>query len=446
MKLNIYDALKKYSKQKAKRFHMPGHKGKRNTLFSSVAKYDITELDFSDNLLSPYGIIKKSQEEISAILGSKQSYFVTDGSSIAIFSMIYAVKDLGNSLLIFKNSHKSVYNALNLFNIKGDILCGEDENGLPQILDLNSVEEYFINNKDSIGILVTYPDYYGQLIDLKELKKLTLKYEKLLLVDGAQGGHFNYLNENEIYAGKYADIWVDGVHKSMPALTQGAVLSLSNQNLRIGVEKGLNVFRTTSPSYLIMASIEYSVKYLSEKGKKSLNKISSQVKSLQKDEKFDCFYKGNQDPTRLVLDAFKLGVDGEKLSIHLKNKNIYYELFDGRYIVFLFSANTKVKEIKYLKKIILSYFKKNQSTVKESLNLKSVNSQCEINFSSKEKVLVDFEESIGKISAENIMVVPPCTPVILAGEVITKDKIYKLQISEGVILGLTDNKISVLKE
>ena len=248
-KCHIYRMLARASREKHLSFHTPGHK---------IAKWDLTELSFSDNLSNPKGCIARAQTDIAQILGAKASYILTDGSTCGIFCMLYALKELGvTSVAIPFSSHKSVYNACSVFGIYPVTFQMEkDEYGIEKFPSLSVIESAL---ESAQALIVVSPNYYGQVADLSALRELCLKAGKPLLVDGAHGGHLHY--DKNLYAGEYADLWVDGVHKSLPALTQGAVVSAKTEKYAKLLREAVDIFRTTSPSYPIMASVEYAVKF-----------------------------------------------------------------------------------------------------------------------------------------------------------------------------------------
>ena len=271
MKLHIYGALQSYKKRAPVRMHMPGHKGSRAfALFGSAAAYDITELPFSDCLESPSGIIARAQTDIADILGARRSHILTDGSTCGIYAMLWAVRGRGAKLIASRDSHKSVFSACAVLGIEPLLLRGGEKEGILLPPSAADIETALQKERDVCAVLVTSPDYYGNVADLAGIAAACRRHGKPLLVDGAHGAYLRFdPDEADAYAGKYADLWVDGSHKTMPTLTQGALLNVgaaADDALAAGAAAGLQLFRTTSPSYLVMASVEYGVKYLEENG------------------------------------------------------------------------------------------------------------------------------------------------------------------------------------
>jgi len=274
MELHILNAINDYKEKKPIRFHMPGHKAdkKFNKLFRQ-AQIDITELAFSDNLDNSSGIIEKAEDDIAEILGAKKSFMLTDGSSSGIYSMLKAVKPLGSKIIICRNSHRSVYNACEILGLEPYVLNHNYKHGIVLPPSLEEIETLLQRDSEIIGVLLTSPDYFGNVCNLDKIRTVIKQYNKVLLVDGAHGSHLKFIDDEKLYAGYYADIWVDGLHKTMPCLTQGALLSTSDDRFIEPLKDAVKYFRTTSPSYPIMASIEYSVKFMNEIENKEYFKV-----------------------------------------------------------------------------------------------------------------------------------------------------------------------------
>ncbi len=455
MEYRILNALKKYKRENAARFHMPGHKANRKyfSVFKD-ASYDITELSFSDCLESPDGIIAEAEKDVADILGAKRSFFVTDGSSCAILAMLYAAKKFGSKVVIARNSHKSVYNACALLGIEPYILKPNEVDGVmisPTPLD---VEEALKKEKDVCGVLLTSPDYYGNIDEYEQIKKICEKYNKLLMVDGAHGAYLKFDADNGseaghvYYAGDFADIWVDGAHKTLPTLTQGAILNVKDSRLIEGAEEGLNIFRTTSPSYLVMASIEYGVKFMSENGAKLIDGIKRDLTLIKSRliKKGIKFYQGSST-LQFAVDFGGMGISPYLAEEELEKRKIYAEMNDGRYILFYITATTTLSSLLKLERVIKyicrhKTFKNTYEDVsKRVFGVKKFSYLTALSFATQE---LPLEKAIGKVSARNIGVTPPCFPLIVAGEVISKESVECLK-KAAHTFGIKDGKVKVIK-
>lgn len=445
-KLVIESALKEYAERKPKRFHMPGHKAEKQ--FSKkfpVAEYDITELDFSDSLSCPTGIIKQAESEVGEILGSKRSYFLTDGSTCGVFSMLYAVREKGDKIIINRNAHQSVYNACKLFGIEPVALDQNVSKGIMLPPTPDQMESR-LNDDGVIGMLLTYPDYYGFTLDIAAARRLCDKYGKLLLIDGAHGAHLKFSGVSA-YQGDYADIWVDGVHKTLPCLTQTAVLNVGNKTLIPKVTNAVNTFRTSSPSYPLMSSIEYGEKFMHFKGKELLSKVRVEVLALKSRLNAKGIKTANSDdPFKLAVDFRSVDVCPYKAEKYLNGKDIYCEMNDGRYLLFLFSATTPHKWLVKLEKALYKVAKLLKGSYVDRLHVTmGVKKMPYLQANNGKKQSVELKDSAGMVLAENVGVFPPCFPLCLAGEVMTQEIIEVLSNAK-YTFGITNGRVKVIKE
>ena len=307
-------------------FHTPGHKR---------AGADITELSYSDNLYSPRGVIAQAEEDIAEILGAARSFILTDGSTSGIFSMLYCLRAAGiTSIAVPQFSHPSVPHACDVLGLKIVNVPQKTSHGIPLQPDEEAAKEAL---KEAGALLVTSPDYYGNFPPLADLKRLCEEAGKPLIIDGAHGGHLHGVPE--MHAGSYASLWVDGVHKSLPALTQGAVVSAKTEEWASRLKEAVRVFRTTSPSYPIMASVEYAVKFPRRK------EIESAAEQFKRDH--GCVL--NADWTKILVP---FGEKCEKAQAFLEARGVYPEFNDGNYLMFYLSPCTKLRELKRLGRLL----------------------------------------------------------------------------------------------
>ena len=417
----IYQMLSTHAKGKHVSFHTPGHK---------VGKWDITELFYSDNLSSPQGCIAEAEKDVAQILGAYQSFLLTDGSTAGVLSMLYAAKLLGvKNVAVFEKSHKSVFNGCQLMGITPLIYTEQVRGEIPSAPTMDELKRDFSAILEKADALfITSPDYYGNVAELSALRSYCTKTKKILLVDGAHGGHLHF--DKEVYAGSYADMWVDGVHKSLPAFTQGAVVSAANEEYAKALREGVNIFRTTSPSYPIMASVEYAVKY-------------PQNKALEDEAKE--YIKSNgrvypsKDWTKLCALFGKNAYEAEKA---LQEKGIYPEFCDGNVVMLYLSPATKMQEWKRLKRELENLFVKYPYIPNEKAQSTPVPL---VSTENKATEWVELTEAEGKICAGDCGLFPPCTPLIRAGEKIGKEQLTLLTKAANVY-GLADRKILVVKE
>ncbi len=390
-------------------FHTPGHK---------KAGFDITELSYSDNLSCPNGCILQAEKDIARIVGAGKSFILTDGSTCGVLSMLYAAKAAGvKKVLASQNTHKSFYNGCALLRLTPLLFTDERE-------FLSLVEE-------ADCLFVTSPDYYGQIPPLAELRKLCDETGKVLLVDGAHGGHLHF--HKEIYAGGYADMWVDGVHKSLPSFTQGAVVSAKKGKYAELLAKSVDIFRTTSPSYPIMASVEYAVKFPQN------IQLENRAKAFIQTEKR---LLPTKDWTKICALFGKYAFEVEKL---LQGEGIFAEFCDGNILTFYLSPATDMEDFETLQKRLQELFLR--YPYEEKIEKKEVERVPAPHLLSEEEQTewVNLSKAEGEICANTCGLFPPCTPLIMAGERIEKEKIELLRKADNAF-GLNEGKILIIKK
>ncbi|MBQ4269265.1 MAG: aminotransferase class I/II-fold pyridoxal phosphate-dependent enzyme, partial [Clostridia bacterium] len=394
------------------------------------------------NLSSPTGCIQTAQKEIAEILGAAASFLSTDGSTGGIFAILYAAKTLGvKRIAMPETSHKSLYNGCAALGLDAVTFAVERKNGIPAPVSL-TVLSAAVDEADAL--FLTSPDYYGNIPDLKGIAELCKERGKLFFIDGAHGGHLHF--DREKYAGAYADLWVDGVHKSLPAYTQGAIVSARTKELAAKLSEGLDIFRTTSPSYPIMASVEFAARFpRNEKLEKQVWEFTEQYPEF--------FYCGG-DWTKLCFLAGRQAFDIAK---ELEKKGIYAEFCDGNVVMFYLSPALKSAQFKKLKKALIAYMDAlklmwtagenaaNASDVKDGQ--KTVRqSPAPVVFDKNGGVeWVELSQSEGRVCAKVCGLFPPCMPLILDGEAITEKKI-KLMLRADHLFGIEDGKICVYKK
>lgn len=445
-KYEILDQLNRYKGRDKIRLHVPGHKnsGDFKAKFP-VAPIDFTELSFSDDLNCPSGVIKKAQDDIAAILGAERAYITTDGSSSGIMAMMFVAQEYGNKIIVPRNSHKSVFNACRILNIEPVIVQGEQVDGVLTPPPCELIETLLVNDVTISGMIIASPDYYGNIAPLKDYFTVLKKYNRLLLVDEAHGAHL-FLNENkEGYAAGYADIWVDGAHKTLPTLTQGAVVCVGNKKLIPRLGEAMGAFRTSSPSYPIMASVEYGVKYYVN-NPKALLKARSLVDELKESLSGFMFYP-SADWTKLIVDFKPLGISPYEAQTALEKKGIYAEMNDGRYLMFYLSPAVEKLSLMNFKNALISLCaqKKLRGTFKEVPPIPQVERTYSFLYSFKQRhEWLPINKAVGRMCAENAGVTPPCFPVVVAGEIITRQA-ADLLLSARNTFGVVDGKVKVVK-
>lgn len=391
-------------------FHTPGHK-RRGA--------DITELSYSDNLFSPHGVIKEAQEEIAERLGAYRTFFLTDGSTAGVHAMLFALKERGvKRVALSPYSHPSVKGGCKLIGLDCVFIPVSVKDGIPLQPAREEIEKTL---KNADALLLTSPDYYGFFPDLTFARELTKGEGKPLVIDGAHGSH---LYSTEFYAGRYADMWVDGAHKSLPALTQGAAVSAKSEDWAGVLEEGVRLFHTSSPSYPILASVEEAFLYPQ----------SPEIEGAAAEFKKSVGAVENEDWTKVLI---RYGKNAGAVERFLETRGVYPEFNDGNYILFYLSSCTKKGELKKLLKLL------KKCPAPEEGNGEARISEASIKSGAYE--YLPLKEAVGKICAEEAGIFPPSLPVIRKGERITKEAADRLENAVHVF-GLKEGKIAVYTE
>lgn len=468
MKAPILEELLKYNEENNLLLSMPGNKGGIGFLRDEFGKrfaekmgyLDITEVEPLDNLHCPEGIIKEAQELLAETYNVKKGYFLVNGSSSGNLSAIFSAFKEGDEVLIERNCHKSIYNGAILRKLKVIYIepVIDNENGLflpPDEINIYKAIKACDNTK---GIILTYPNYFGVTYDIEDiLKNMKLKGIKTI-IDCAHGAHFGFESRLPKSIVSIADYVVLSAHKTLPALTQGAYLLVNNDDNM--VEFYLKCFMTTSPSYLIMASLDYARYYLNnyaqqdyghlidtaEKWKEKINKLGK-VNIVGKEhinkEKYDV------DLSRYIMILPK-GYSGHKLLEYLRRIKIQAEMSFSRGIVLILSTFNKEEDFEKIYNAVLS------------LKIEDIAAEIEGTYYAEipmkkfepfevfeaEGYFVDIEKCEGQVAKEAIIPYPPGIPIVCPGEIISKNalRIIKDYIAnKKSILGIENNKAYVVK-
>ncbi|MGN0817557.1 MAG: aminotransferase class I/II-fold pyridoxal phosphate-dependent enzyme [Candidatus Coproplasma sp.] len=443
----IYSKINKFKGKDRNRLHMPGHKNAGDFVKRfPVAPIDFTELSFSDDLSLPTGAIAKAQEDIAEIVGAKRVFITTDGSSSGVMAMVWVASRFGNKLIVPRNSHKSVFNACRILGVEPVIVQGAEREGvlLPPAPEL--IEKLIVNDVNISGMIVATPDYYGNIAPLEEYANALKKHGRRLFCDGAHGAHLA-LEENRFgYCGVYADMWVDGAHKTLPTLTQGAYVCVNDESLISLATEAMSIFRTTSPSYPVMASVEYGVKYYINNPK-----IADRAKTAAANFKAqlpDFTFYPSADWTKLSIDFKPLGISPDAAQAALERKGIYPEMNDGRYLLFYLSPSTLPSQLNDLKSALLWLLaqKKLRNTFIDKPAIPAADRTYSYLYALRSRTeWVNIGDSIGRMCAENAGITPPCIPVIIAGEIISPRAAEVLERAKNTF-GIVGGKIKVVKK
>lgn len=452
MRKYIEESVDKYKDDYA--FGMPAHKGKK--YFDLDIKRDLTEFLDTDNLLNPQGAIKKSQEEVSEIFSSKYSFYIPNGSSGAINIAISTLAKRKDNILVQRNTHKSVMNSI-IINDLNPIYINtkyDEENALFLGIELENLKNILEENSIQLAIFVS-PNYYGGILKLKEIVRLCHSHNVYVIIDEAHGSHLYFSHMKEFCANfSGADIVINSTHKTIPSLTQTALLHVNNDRVDVDkLKKVINIYTTTSPSYLFLISQEEGIDYMVKEGYKKLEILRKELDKISKDTGIMSY--NINDSTIASYDTMKFlfrlpilsGIEIVK-KFHLEY-NIRLEMGDLYYALAIFSPLTEICELRKFIDVILSL---RNGEYKKIAKLKFPTSKRIISprkaFDSP-SIYKNLKNSCGMISANNVAFYPPGIPIISYGERITKEIIDIIlnNLDEGIeVVGINQGKIEVVDE
>ncbi|MBQ7096446.1 MAG: aminotransferase class V-fold PLP-dependent enzyme [Clostridia bacterium] len=428
MKTPIADFVRDYSQGGVSRFHMPGHKGEG---FLGIEKYDITEIDGADVLSQAEGIINQSEENASSLFSSAHTFYVTQGSTTAICAMLALMKKSEPQrtvILAARNVHKAFVNACALLDIDARWLMPDKASGVLECRitaeDVEKELEKFDQKPD--GVYLTSPDYLGNMQDICGIAKVCRKFGVPLIVDNAHGAYLKFLEKSQHPIDLGADLCCDSAHKTLPVLTGGAYLHVSKNAPAEFVKKArgkIGLFSSTSPSYLILQSLDLCNAYLDDGYREALACCISEVDSLKQIAMENGFVVMNGEPLKLVIDAKKSGYSTNSLAKLMRENCIEPEFFDDDYMVLMVTPHNKKEDFERLKKVFLSKVERTEKNDKEYFI-----GYPEKRMTIRQAVLaewetVDVSRAEGRICAELTVSCPPAVPIAVSGEAITRDMI-----------------------
>ncbi|PWM45919.1 MAG: hypothetical protein DBX47_03640 [Clostridiales bacterium] len=399
------------------RFHTPGHKGRLGGIFNEIAKYDVTELPTTDDLYSPTGAILQAEILASEYFNTQLTFFSAGGATLCIQAALTFFR--GKKIIVERNCHVSVFNACGLLNITPVFIYNQTD-VLPLPVTPQQVEDAIIYSPDACAVFLTSPNYYGLCADLKKIKKVCENHNVKLIVDNSHGTHM-YVTDRDNCAQKNSDICVDSAHKTLPVLTGGAFLHINFKTDRLSVKETMRLFGSTSPSFLILASLDYARNWLQNGGEEEIRITADKVKRLKEKIKFTT---AQSEPLRITV----IDENAEKIASLMLETGINYEMHTPVFVVLLFSPFNTEEDFTVVENFFNSINIKPQ---KPDFCYKIVQSNQIVPYI--DAILSPYKkvpamQALGKISARNILPYPPGVPVVLAGEKILNTEMISGQI------------------
>lgn len=492
---SLWQELEKYSASDYYPFHMPGHKRlpeegalacyKRFPEESVLAcykrlfdfyRYDITEIEGFDNLHDARGLLRSMQQRAARVFHAEESFFLVNGSTGGILSAVAAVAKEGKKLLMARNCHKSVYNAVLLNRLQAEYLWPEtiEEFDVQGEITAAQIERQIRNRRDICGVVITSPTYDGIISDVRKIAEAVHARHIPLVVDEAHGAHFALSEKapkSAVECG--ADIVINSLHKTLPALTQTALLHVQGTLIdRQKLREYLRVYQSSSPSYLLMASIDACIDHMEREGKKSHERLLALRERI--DERTADFSHisimpdgERRDPGKLVISVKNADMSGHQLyRILLEKYHLQMEMAAPSYVLGILTGldtwegvDRLVHALEEIDRDIVSEenekiktgtfgcaesdeIKKRAGTtdIYHTIPLSSGLSIYEA--AGREKEWIFPEEAAGRVSGGFLYFYPPGIPLLVPGEIIGEKQVFlmkRCREREAYLTGISDD-------
>lgn len=451
--------LSEYAQSDCARFHMPGHKGRGLGRFlrEELAGWDVTELSMTDNLHRPEGILRETAERYREVYGARRSYLCVGGSTCAVQAMILSLsqKDV---LLLSRDCHKSAIAGAVLAGIRTGFLEPEYDAalGLYGMITPEAAERALLRT-GATALFVTSPNVYGCCADIPALAEVCHRNGALLLVDGAHGAHFPFSDKLPDALAGDADLFCHSQHKTMNALTQAATLHLSDCRISPEtVQRQLDLIETTSPSYLLLASLDWALHTaLRQDWDGHVARCTALCRAINGMAGLSVL-QGTRlhgtkaaDPTRIVIDVSARGLSGFAAQALLEKQGIFVEMADAQRLVLITSPEDDPTWYPRLLDALqrLPYEQKIQKPLPEP-RLARTERVCSL----REAAMADqdsipLQDAAGRISGGTVGLYPPGIAAILPGERITAaaiDALCEAEAAGATLFGVEEGRICVM--
>lgn len=455
-KTSLLCQLNEYNKTRIP-MHMPGHK-RNEDLLGTALPYgiDITEIDGFDNLHDMQGVLKETAVLAAHLYGARKSFPLVNGTTCGILAAMHALCSPGSHILMSRSCHKSVYNGVELLGLIPHYLTAEpDIHGIGGKIRTGDVERILNSNPDISLVILTSPTYEGVVQDVTEIAAVCHKKGVPVLVDSAHGAHFGFSDgfpESTVKSG--ADVVVMSLHKTMPALTQTALLHICTETVsEEAIKNSLSVFETSSPSYVLLASVDAYLRF-TESQKDTLFPLYRQ--------RLDSFYQKAEhlknisvfrydDPGKILISTQNTTLTGAQLASRLREEfSIETEMSCAKYLLAMTSICDEEKSFDAL-------FEALQHIDSETTYCPSVDCSVSLPLPKQiyapsdtkclDGVFTPFSESAGKTALEAVWAYPPGIPMIVPGEEIPQGFPAMIQnmIDSGVDIKSTKGHIQKLE-
>ena len=442
----VYEALERFRKQRVVPFDVPGHKRGRGNpelvklLGEQCVSLDVNSMKPLDNLCHPVSVIYDAEQLAADAFGAAHAYFMVGGTTSAVQSMILTACKAGDKIILPRNVHKSVINALVLCGAEPVYVNPDVDNhiGIALGMETAAVEKAMNENPDAVAVFVNNPTYYGICSDLRSIVKLAHDRGMLVLADEAHGTHL-YFHEALPVSGMEAgaDMAAVSMHKSGGSLTQSSLLLLNSTVNTRYVEQIINLTQTTSASYLLLSSLDISRRNLALRGHESFEKVSAMAEYARKEiNSIGGYYAYGKD---IVNGGSIFDFDVTKLSVYTRDMGLtgieVYDLLRDEYdiqiefgdignILAYISIGDRIQDIERLVgalEDIKRLYSRKSSMLHNAEYIAPIVAATPQKAFYSEKELIPIRETAGRICGEFVMCYPPGIPILAPGEQITEE-------------------------
>lgn len=423
----ILDFLRAYREGGTARFHMPGHKGKGPLGCEGL---DITEIKGADVLYAPDGIIAESEANATCLFGTAHTFYSAEGSTLAIRAMLALAASSAPAsnkrplILAARNAHRAFITAAALLDLRVEWLWGEADEHLCACTVTAEAVAAALERERPAAVYLTSPDYLGNVADIAGIAAVCHERGVPLLVDNAHGAYLAFLDPSRHPIALGADACADSAHKTLPTLTGGAYLHISKTAPSDYVTRAramLSLFASTSPSYLILASLDAANKMLAEGYSARLADTAAHLAAVRREAEARGFSIVGDEPLKLTLDATPIGYTGGALAAHLRENGIECEYADDRFAVLMVSPENTEADFARLSAALTSLPARDPIALPTPPTFErgeAVLSVREAMLAKAERVSV--QDALGRIAATPTVSCPPAVPIVISGERISE--------------------------